>query len=542
MNLKKSNREGTGKVSNCKYCNTIIPFYKKYCNKTCYNNDKNVIMICKCCGVSKKIPKNKQNAIYCSIQCSNKNIDRKQSNNKAKQTLINKYGVDNPFDVKGYNNHSSKNVSKLSIKLKKSWQEKTPKEKLLISNKISQSLNARTNLDKTNTKIKREQTNIVTYGDKSSLGKNSSLRYKADMNNKYSFFNSLTKWLNDNDLELLDEYKGVKDSEGEIIYYSFKHTPTNTIFIDHVACGRRPIYRDPTKSIGTSLAEKEIQEFIKNNTTYTIICNNRKLVKGFEIDIYLPELKLAIEYNGIKWHSELNGKNKDYHLNKTLECEKQNISLIHIFEDEWKHKKEIIKSKILNALNVTSTKIYARKCEIREVNNPTKNNFLNDNHIQGEDKSKVKLGLYCNNELVSVMTFGNLRKITGNITIQGVYEMIRFTTKLNTNVVGGFTKLLSHFIKKHNPTKIISYADRRYSSGKLYLNNGFNFLHDTPPNYWYMKCYNKREHRFAYRKSELHNKLEKFQPNISEWENMKLNGYDRIWDCGSKKFELTPKY
>jgi len=537
MNLKKSNREGTGKKHECKCCSILIPSYKIYCNRECYVNDKNITIECIGCLKKIQVPKNKKHRIYCSIQCSNKNINRVESHQKSQKTLINKYGVCNPFKVKGYANLNI-NLEKRLLKQKQTNFSKPPTEKQKTAKKISISLNNRSEMDKHLTKLKRENTNLLKFNDKSPLGRNSNVRYKADHHNKDKFINELNQWLLNNGLLLMDKYNGVKDNKGEIIYYNFKHIPSGTIFIDHIACGRMPIYKDPSSSIGTSIPEREIVKFIKDHTSTEIICNNRKIVKGFEIDIYLPELKLAIEFNGIKWHSELSGKKRNYHLHKTNECLKQNIHLIHIFEDEWKYKQDIIKSKLLNVINSTPTKIYARKCIILPVNNINKNIFLNQTHIQGEDKSSIKFGLYNNNELVSIITFGNLRKITGNNSQSGVYELIRFSSKLNTNVVGAFSKLLKHFIKIHTPTKIISYADRRYSLGKLYLNNGFTFIKNTPPNYWYMKNYNKREHRYSYRKSELSKKLDKYNPKISEWENMKNNKFDRIWDCGSKKYEL----
>jgi hypothetical protein len=239
------------------------------------------------------------------------------------------------------------------------------------------------------------------------------------------------------------------------------------------------------------------------------------------------------------FHSENNGKGREYHLHKTTECEKQNIQLIHIFEDEWVYKNDIIKSKLRHLLKINKTKIYARNCIIKDVNNKEKNQFLNENHLQGEDKSKIKLGLYYNNELVSLITFGKYRKITGNKHEENKYELIRYASKLNVNVVGGFSKLLKNFIKNYTPLEITSYADRRYSVGNLYKLNNFKFIHNTPPNYWYMKYYKNREHRYKYRKSELHKILEIYEPNKSEWDNMKLNKYDRIWDCGSKKYIMV---
>jgi hypothetical protein len=534
MNLKKSNREGTGKKHNCLQCNSLIPLHKKFCNRICYSNYNTCEIICNGCGNTFFVPKNKNKRKYCSIICSNKNIDRKETKLKAINTLKEKYNTENPFEVIGYKNL---NIERNGDKISESLKNKSIEEKQITSNKISESLKNKSIEDKNLIKQKRENTNYKKYGVKNTLELNSPLRQKADLNNQHSYINKLKKWLLENNLELIESYKGTKDSEGNIIYYNFKHIPSNNIFIDHIACGRLPIYKDPTSTIGISLQEKELQDFIKNCIPdETIIFNNRHLVKGFEIDIYIPSYNLAIEYNGMFFHSENNGKGREYHLYKTTECEKQNIQLIHIFEDEWVYKQNIIKSKILNLLNKSKIKIYARKCIIKNIDNKTKNTFLNDNHIQGEDKSKIKLGLYYNDELVSIMTFGKLRKITGNTHECNKYELIRYSSKLNTNVIGGFSKLLKYFIKNFTPLEIISYADRRWSTGKLYEINGFNFIHNTPPNYWYMKYYKNREHRYKYRKSELYKLLEKYLPDLSEWENMKNNKYDRIWDCGSKKY------
>jgi len=532
----KSNREGTGKKHPCKNCGYEIPTYKKFCNRECYNQHSRIIIKCECCGKEKSLPKNRKGEKFCSIQCANKSINRKETRKKAINTLKNKYDVENPFEVQGYNNLD---INRNGKKISKTYHNKTSKEKDLIKSKISKSNKNKTTKEKNIIKQKREQTNLNRYGVKSTLQSNSPLRNKADINNKNSQKNKYDKWLKNNNLELQSEYKGVKDNEGNIIYYEFKHIPSGNIFVDHLACGRLPIYKDPNETIGISNMEKDLISFIENNYTGKIITNNRKLVKGFEIDIFLPEINLAIEFNGLFWHSELKGKTRLYHLNKTQECEKQNIQLIHVFEDEWMYQKEIIKSRILNLLRKTPNKIYARKCIIKSINNNIKNKFLNDNHIQGEDKSKFKYGLYYNNELVSIITFGKLRKVTGNISKDNQYELIRFCNKLNTNVIGGFSKLLKHFIKQESPQKIISYADRRWSIGNVYEKNGFNFIHNTSPNYWYMKYYKQREHRFKYIKSNLPNILPNFNPMLSEWENMKNNKYDRIWDCGSKKYEYN---
>jgi hypothetical protein len=522
----------------CKVCDNLTYTTNIYCCRDCYNKDHNIIITCKNCGTEKTLPKNRSNQEYCSIKCANINLDRKETNRKAKKTLKNKYGVSNPFEITGYNNLKIDNI-KRGKNISKSYSKKSEEDKLERNNKISKSLQSKNQNEKQIIKLKRENTNLTLFGVKNTLQHNSPLRFKAEINNKNSQISKYEKWLKDNNLILLDEYKGVKDLGGNIIYYNFKHIPTNNIFIDHLANGRLPIFKDPTETIGISNQEKNLIDFIKNNYSGPIITNNRKIVKGFEIDIFLPELNLAFEFNGLYWHSELKGKTRNYHLNKTQECLQQNIQLIQIFEDEWVYKQDIVKSRILNLLNLTPTKIHARKCKIKIIDNKIKNRFLISNHIQGEDKSKIKLGLYHDDELVSVITFSKLRKVTGNKNTEGSYELLRFCNKLNTNVIGGFSKLLNYFIKNYFPKLIISYADRRWSLGKVYEKNNFNFIHNTPPNYWYTKYYKIREHRYKYRKSELPKILDNYNDLISEWENMKNNKYNRIWDCGSKKYQLN---
>ena len=285
---------------------------------------------------------------------------------------------------------------------------------------------------------------------------------------------------------------------------------------------------------GPSKSEVEIYKFIKQFIS-NIKKSDRKVLKGKELDIYIPELNLAIEYNGLYWHSDLY-KNRLYHLNKLKLANSNNIKLIQIFEDEWMYKQDIVKSRLLNIIGKTPNKLYARKCEIREVESKDSSNFLEQNHIQGKLGAKVKLGLYYDNELVSLMTFGNLRKNLGSTSKEGSYELLRFCNKLNTTVIGGASKLFKYFITNYNPINIISYADRRWSEGNLYYNLGFKLLGETKPNYFYTnKRFLKRESRFKYRKDIL--VKQGFNPNKSEHEIMKERGYARTYDCGTLKFE-----
>ena len=278
--------------------------------------------------------------------------------------------------------------------------------------------------------------------------------------------------------------------------------------------------------------ETEISDFITNNYNGKIELNKKFGYK--EIDIYLPDLKLAIEFNGLYWHNELN-KSNNYHQEKTDFCQSLGFKLIHIYEDDWLFKKEIVKSRILNLIG-KSERIYARKCEIREINNnEIVREFLNNNHIQGFVGSKVKLGLFYKDSLVSLMTFGNLRKSMGQKSNES-YEMLRFCNKLNTIIIGGASKLFKYFIDNYKLNEIISYADRSWSSGELYEKLGFNFIHKTQPNYFYV-IDRKRYHRFNFRKDKLIK--DGFDPNKTEHQVMLDRKIFRIYDSGSLKYSFT---
>ena len=242
----------------------------------------------------------------------------------------------------------------------------------------------------------------------------------------------------------------------------------------------------------------------------------------------------------------MNGnKGKSYHIDKSLGCEKKEIKLIHIFEDEWIFHKDIVQSRLSHILKTNNNKVYARKCYVQLISSNESNTFLELNHLQGSDNSKIQLGLFYNKNLVGVMTFGHLRLALGNKRKDKTeYEMYRFC--VSQNIIGAGGKLLSYFIKNYAPSKIISYADRRWSSSDSFYNKlGFNLISVTPPNYWYFGRGNnyKRYHRFGFAKHTLSKRLKTFDPLLTEWENMKNNGFDRIWDCGNLKYEwVNPLY
>lgn len=290
----------------------------------------------------------------------------------------------------------------------------------------------------------------------------------------------------------------------------------------------------------TSNGQGEINDYIKSLGFETRIRR-----KNFvELDIFIESKSIAIEYNGLYWHSELHsGKSNTYHLDKTEYCEKNGIHLIHVFEDEWRDSQELIKSRLNNILGINQNKIFARKCEIKVVTNKEKSKFLNDNHLQGNDNSSIRIGLYHENKLVSIMTFRKPlvsmgHKNTSNNTI----ELSRFCSELNTNVIGGANKLFKYFTSNYPEySNIITYADRRWTStnsNTLYDTLGFARIGISKPNYWYMKRHKERLSRFNYTKHKILANFPTADPNLSEWENMRKLNFDRIWDCGTIKYKF----
>jgi hypothetical protein len=284
----------------------------------------------------------------------------------------------------------------------------------------------------------------------------------------------------------------------------------------------------------TSKGQQQVLDYI-SSLGFTVINNHKKSLGGTEIDIFIPHLNIGFEYNGLFWHSEKMGKDKNYHINKQILAEKNGIKLFHIFSDEWIRNEGIVKSKIKHILNKNTEKIYARKCVIREINSDEKDKFLKENHIQGPDKSTYKIGAYYNNDLVAVMTFSGLRKVLGSTNEDNTFELVRFASK---NVVGIGSRLLKFFIKKYKPKKIISYADKRWTLNKhnLYEKIGFNLVKTTKPNYWYTSSDDRRYHRYNFRKDLLVNKG--FDKNKTEKQIMDEMGYLTVWDCGNYKYEM----
>lgn len=276
-------------------------------------------------------------------------------------------------------------------------------------------------------------------------------------------------------------------------------------------------------------------EIIKYINDLGVECkSDRKILHGKEIDIYVPSMKIGFEFNGLIWHTEKYGKDKNYHLNKTIECNKEGVKLYHIFEDEYHNSKNIVLAKIKHILkkDYDLPKIYARKCTVQVINSSVAKDFLNKFHIQGFVSSNIYLGCYHENNLIAVMSF--------SIKF-GDCELNRFATNYHFRCIGVGGKLFNYFIKNYNYDIIKSFADRRWtldSGNNLYINIGFKLTEVLKPDYsYYNYSYGryKRIHKFSLRKNKLHNKYG-LSLTLSENKMTQILNFQKIWDCGKFKY------
>lgn len=499
---------------------------------------------CETCGKDFEITSRNYRKRFCNRSCANKNSAVLEKMRRSQEeTYRKKYGVSHPMKT-----------TQVVENFKNSMKEKYGVEHALQSDEILEK-SRKTKMDNHGNPTfvnpdKARKTCLEKYGvDNVRKTPQYKEKYRETCLKKYgrphasktekfkiyhftSMFEKFLKnerFTNFTAMFSLEDYKGV---DGHT--YKFKCNRCGRIDNHSIEDGK-PIKCVNCDKTSMSYFQKEIYDFIHYilGTTADIKKNTRSVIPPLELDIFVPDLKIAIECNGLFWHSEILGrKYKNYHLNKTQKCNEKYISLIHIMEYEWKNKQSIVESILRNYFNKNEIKIAARQCNIKEIKPKESNEFLNLNHIQGADRASIRYGLYYNEKLVSVMTFCKSR-----YDKKCQYEMSRYCNKLNTTIVGGAAKLFSNFVKDKSPTSVVSYNDRRYFTGSVYRRLGFDFIHNSPPNYFYIiDNYSNVRGRMEFQKHKLKNILPKFDTLKSEWENMKNNGFDRIWDCGNGKW------
>ena len=279
--------------------------------------------------------------------------------------------------------------------------------------------------------------------------------------------------------------------------------------------------------------EKEIAKYVKSLVgEENVITSDRRTIKisnkYAELDIYVPSYNLAIEYNGIYWHSTT-WKDNDYHLKKTLACNEKGIRLIHVFQDEWNNYPDKIKSLIRTAFNMFDHRIGARKCIMKEISSKEYREFCSEFHLQGPVNSSYRLGLYYSGQLIQCIGIGKSRFKKNEM------ELHRMCTRDGWQVIGGFSRLMK---KASNDLKsnIISYIARDKFNGNGYLKCGFNKISETKPSYFYIDKRMKRHSRIEFQKYKIkENKKLIYDENKTEQENMLMNKFRCVYDCGTIK-------
>ena len=352
--------------------------------------------------------------------------------------------------------------------------------------------------------------------------------------NQGAILKSIKEYLNNHNYKLLTvrKYKNTHESTLEVIcpnghlwattFHNFKDNSNRCAI-----CYNQNNY--------VSKPEQILRYFISENfPDINVVYNDRTVISPKELDIYFPDKNLAIEICGLYWHGEISsGKSKDYHYIKMINCFNKGIRLLTIFEDELYDYKDVVLSRVRQALGAPLRKVYARKCQVKEITSKEANNFYNLNHIQGKSTALIRYGLYYKDELMCVGSLGKLgRKHTSNVT---TLELKRFCTLPNVSVVGGIGKifkLMKQYALENNIKEIRSYCDMRYANifKPVYEVLGFELLTYTKYTPHYFKN-QKRYRNISLRKTSEERLLDK-----TEWELRKEQGYDRIWDCGHRTY------
>lgn len=481
--------------------------YLKYCSKKCISTDPDIKKIKELKSIQKWGTKTPAESDIIKNKIIDTNKKRYGSNSpmcleefqeKSKMTLLKKYGVNNAAKSKEI---LEKRIESFKISNYKKTYKETSLERYGVEHPW---MNKEIHKKTIDFFYKSYKERIISKIDK----------------NIYEFI-SFEKHLS---TELKFKCNNC-NSEFTILPYQFYYRINNKLSI---CTNCYPI------SENSSISQIELFNFIKENYNGVILQNDKNIIKPYEIDIYLPELNIGFEFNGVFWHSD-KFKDDNYHYKKNKISLESGVKLYTIWEDDWNIKRDICKSFILNKLKKSRVKIGARKTNIKEVNYLESKKFLDENHLQGDVKSSIRIGLYYDDELISIMTFSKLRlplnrKLNKN---PHTYELTRFCNKINYNIVGGASKLLKYFINVYKPIEIQTYSDNLISEGDLYKKLGFEYKSESNPGYWYV-IDGIREHRFNWRKQKL---VEMgYNKDKTENEIMMELGFYRIYNAGNKKW------
>lgn len=436
----------------------------------------------------------------CSLKCGTI-----KSDSKRRKTNLYKYGVSNGHGVEVVNKIKTNNITKYGVENISQLESVKKKKEHIFLEKYGVSNNFQRVEVREKAKSKESTEKRLTSFRDTCLEK-----YGVEHPFKSNIFvNELinTKKINTEEFETNNDCVSVQTLLIEYGTGWYQHK----IISEYLHLGKKifvktsdiPLIQDYVKTThGTSHIEKEILDYISTFYRGDTMENSRKIIPPYEIDIYIPQKRLAIEVNGNYWHSDKAGKPRDYHFNKSRMCEESGIRLIHIYETEWLEQKDKIKQ--LLSIALVNNKIQAKDCVIKEITNSEAKVFNENNHLQGHKNAQVSYGLLYNNKLVQLISFNTVKEPYS-------WEIVR--NSLGDYYIGGGTNtLFLHFIEKYNPNIIYASCDYNKLNGKEYEEAGMKFMGYSNPNKWFVI-----NHRISNKKSG------------------RIEGI--IWGSGSKKYE-----
>lgn len=436
---------------------------------------------------------------YCSKKCA-VNATKKH----RKDTCLKKYGVENPSQVKEVKNKKKQTCLEnygteyhIQSSIGKSERKNTCLEKYGVENPSQDE----------EIKNRKKQTMLRRYSVENPMQINDvKIKVKKTCIDKFGvpapFCKAVPSEMSDCEWML----RAYKTGGAEYISESLDVSMTTAF---------KYLKKLNIKDSRISSFELAIRHFLSSLGITDVLYNKRTIIDNNELDLYLPEYKLAIECNGSYWHSENQGKDKQYHLNKTKLCKDKNIRLIHIWHHEWIKNPEFIKEKLKNEFNPE----YHLKEENIKIQNISKNDlilFIGDVYDSCIDI--VRIGLYYRNKLIALMAFK--KDNTG-------WVLLCYHDK-GSGIVNGANKLFNYFVSNYKPLYITGHSCIMWDTDELYKSLGFGYSYSTKPEYYYTLNYRDYADKSLYKQK----KSKIFNNNLSEWENMQASGYDRIWDCG----------
>lgn len=483
---------------------------------------------------------------YCSVKCAktdSKSKERTRINNREK------YGVDNPIQLEGTQqkiratnlerygtenplaNHVIREKAKQTVRKRFGVDNVFQSEQ--VKKKSRQTLRERYGVDNivhhqpTRNEIK--DTNRQRYGAENPFGskeiqekirKTNQERYGTHIASQQHIPETTLQRLRDKEW-LLDQHHTQEKTYTKIA----QELQVSPLLVSRYA------YRHgiDTKQLKSS-AERAVAEFVKTRYPGELTLNARGVIPPYEVDIYIPETELGIEYCGLYWHGERYRPDTHYHLTKFNLCREKGIRLIHVWENEWMTKKDIVKSRLSDLVG-QGKRIDARKCRIVRVGDKTQRIFLNTNHMQGYVPATLAIGLAHGKHLLSIMTFAHRG------SQKAEWKILRVCSRKGVRVINGTAKLFEDFQRRNPGASVVVHCDLRWETGQAYERLGFKLSRTSPPTPWY---FNDQEHVYPstkFQKHKLQGTLPSFNPSISTYQNMLANGYDRIWDCGNATYQ-----